>query len=133
MIITASRHQQPWLNTPAAASVVGTEQQMPGMRIDSGELLQGFPGLQVDSRSNYAQDTRLVLRGFGARSAFGIRGMDVRLDNIPLAMPDGQAQLGSVLLSEIASVEVLRGPLAALYGNGAGGVIRFKDAGPTGE
>lgn len=125
LIVTASRHQQPWLRSPGAASVIESEEQMPGLRIDSGELLQGFAGLQVDSRSNYAQDTRVVLRGFGARSAFGIRGMDIRLDNIPLAMPDGQAQLGSVLLSEVASVEVLRGPLAALYGNGAGGVVRL--------
>jgi iron complex outermembrane receptor protein len=126
VIVTASRQERPWLTTPAAASVVSADEQLPGLRIDSAELLQGLPGLQVDSRSNYAQDTRLVLRGFGARSAFGVRGMDVRVDNIPLAMPDGQAQLGSVLLDEIASVEVLRGPLATLYGNGAGGVIRLQ-------
>lgn len=131
MVVIASRDERPWLTTPAAATRLNTNSQLPGLRIDSGELLQGLPGLQVDSRSNFAQDTRLVLRGFGARSAFGVRGMDVRLDNIPLAMPDGQAQLGSVFLDEISSVEILRGPLASLYGNSAGGVIRLETEAPT--
>ena len=130
LVVTASREQRPWLTTPGAVSKMSSDAQLPGLRLDSAELLQGLPGLQADSRSNYAQDTRLVLRGFGARSAFGVRGMAVRLDNIPLAMPDGQAQLGSVLLDEVTSVEVLRGPLATLYGNGAGGVILLQTQAP---
>ena len=131
VVVSASRAERSWLTTPAAATTLSSESQLPGLRMDSAELLQGMPGLQVDSRSNFAQDTRLVLRGFGARSAFGVRGMAVRLDNIPLSMPDGQAQLGSVVLDEIASVEVLRGPLASLYGNGAGGVVLLKTQAPT--
>ncbi len=130
LVVTASRDHQPWLTTPGTVTKIGVSSQLPGLRIDSAEVLRGLPGLQVDSRSNFAQDTRLVLRGFGARSAFGVRGMDIRLDNIPLAMPDGQAQLGSVLLDEVSSVEVLRGPLATLYGNGAGGVIRLETEAP---
>ncbi len=130
LVVTASREPRPWLTTPGAVTRLATQSQLPGLRLDSAELLRGLPGLQVDSRSNYAQDTRLVLRGFGARSAFGVRGMDVRLDNIPLAMPDGQAQLGSLLLNEIDSIEILRGPLATLYGNGAGGVIRLHSHAP---
>ncbi len=107
------------------------DEQQPGMRIDSAELLQGLPGVQADSRSNYTQDTRVTLRGFGARSAFGVRGIDLRLDGIPLSTPDGQGQLSSIMLDEVDSVQVLRGPLAALYGNGAGGVISLETAAPA--
>lgn len=114
---------------PGAASLA-MDRQQPGMRIDSGELLQGLPGVQADSRSNYAQDTRVTLRGFGARSAFGVRGIDLQLDGIPLSTPDGQGQLSSVPVDEVDRVQVLRGPLAVLYGNGAGGVIQFDSAAP---
>ncbi|WP_231591685.1 TonB-dependent receptor domain-containing protein [Cellvibrio sp. pealriver] len=106
------------------------ENFMPGARLDPAELLQHFPGVQVDSRSNYAQDTRISLRGFGARSAFGVRGIDLLVDGVPLSTPDGQGQLSSSLLDSIGRVEVLRGPIAALYGNGAGGVIALQTAVP---
>jgi iron complex outermembrane receptor protein len=101
-----------------------------GARIDPAELLQIIPGVQVDSRTNYAQDTRISLRGFGARSAFGVRGIDLQVDAIPMSTPDGQGQLGSVMLDNIGSAQVLRGPIAVLYGNGAGGVIALQTAVP---
>jgi iron complex outermembrane receptor protein len=106
------------------------EERLPGIRIDSAELLQGLPGVQSDSRSNYAQDTRVTLRGFGARSAFGVRGLDLLVDGIPQTTPDGQGQLSSIALDAIDQVEVLRGPLAGLYGNGAGGVIALQTSAP---
>lgn len=107
-----------------------TEDFAAGARLDPAELLHIIPGVQVDSRTNYAQDTRISLRGFGARSAFGVRGIDLQVDGIPMSTPDGQGQLASVMLDNIASVQVLRGPIAALYGNGAGGVIGLQTAVP---
>lgn len=129
IVISANQQQQNWLNTPASIDV----RTLPasGMLIDSGQLLQGIPGLQVDSRANFAQDTRLSLRGFGSRSAFGIRGIYLQQDGIPISSPDGQGQLSSVLLDNISQVEVLRGPMAVLYGNGAGGVISLRSATPA--
>ncbi|GHG70940.1 TonB-dependent receptor [Alishewanella longhuensis] len=121
IVVSAGQQQQNWLNTPASVSVKTLPQA--GLLIDSGQLLQGIPGLQVDSRANFAQDTRLSLRGFGSRSAFGIRGLYLQQDGIPISAPDGQGQLSSVLLDSIGQIEVLSGPLAVLYGNGAGGVI----------
>jgi iron complex outermembrane receptor protein len=94
-----------------------------GARIDPSEIMFGIPGLQVDSRTNYAQDSRLSLRGFGARSAFGVRGVDLLVDGVPYSMPDGQGQLGSIMLDDIDSVTVITGPIASLYGNASGGVV----------
>lgn len=98
---------------------------------DSASLLEQLPGVQVDSRSNYAQDTRLTLRGFGARSAFGVRGVDLQVDGVPLSTPDGQGQLSSVMLDAVSRVQVLRGPMAALYGNASGGVILMQTEAPN--
>lgn len=121
IVITANQQQQNWLNTAASASI----RQLPNatLLIDSGQMLRGIPGLQVDSRANFAQDTRLSIRGFGSRSAFGVRGIFLQQDGIPISAPDGQGQLSSILLDSVSQIEVLSGPLAVLYGNGAGGVI----------
>lgn len=116
--------------TPAAISQLSQQQQAPGLRIDAAELLTGLAGVQTDSRANYAQDTRITLRGFGARSAFGVRGVLLLLDGIPLSMPDGQAQTSSIFLDEADNVQVIRGPLATLYGNAAGGVIDWRSRSP---
>lgn len=112
------------------AKTLDADQLLPGSRADAAELLQGIPGVQADSRSNYAQDTRITLRGFGARSAFGVRGLDLQIDGIPLTMPDGQGQFSGAVLDGVEQISVLTGPVAALYGNGAGGVINLKTSAP---
>jgi len=130
IVVTATRSERPWLSTPASIERISVQEQLPGVRTDAAELLTGIAGVQVDTRYNFAQDTRITLRGFGARAAFGVRGVRLRLDGIPLSMPDGQAQTSSILLDEPSQVEVLRGPFAAVYGNSAGGVIDLQSERP---
>jgi iron complex outermembrane receptor protein len=111
-----------WLQSPAALTVQAVN---PGLQTDALALLQGIAGLQVDVRSNLAQDSRLSLRGFGSRSSFGVRGLRMTLDGIPLTTPDGQTQPSALFTADLAAVSVLKGPFAALYGNAAGGVVAF--------
>lgn len=129
LVISASQQAENWLTTPA--SIEHRSIQQYGLQSDSSQLLRGLSGLQADNRANFAQDTRLSLRGFGSRSAFGIRGLHLQQDGIPLVTPDGQGQLSGVLLDDIAYVEVLKGPLAALYGNSSGGVISLYSNTPS--
>ena len=121
IVISATAQQQSWLLSPASVELASLPDT--GIIIDSAKLLERISGVQADSRANFAQDTRLSIRGFGSRSAFGIRSLYLQQDGIPLSTPDGQGQLSSVLLDNIERIEVLKGPLAALYGNAAGGVI----------
>lgn len=92
------------------------------------ELLDGIPGLVARDRQNYAQDTQLSIRGFGARSTFGVRGVRLLVDGIPASMPDGQGQLSHFNVLGAERVEVLRGPFSALYGNSSGGVLQLWSA-----
>ena len=92
-------------------------------RTGLGDLLAVVPGVQAFDRANPSQDPRLTIRGFGARSAFGTRGVRVLRDGIPVSLPDGQTPLDWVDLETIERVEVVRGTAAALYGNAAGGVV----------
>ncbi|BAO54448.1 TonB-dependent receptor family protein [Nonlabens marinus] len=89
------------------------------------EYLYGIPGLFVLNRNNYSQDLRISLRGFGARSAFGIRGIKIVVDGIPETTPDGQGQIDNLTLGLIDNLQVLRGPASLLYGNAGGGVINI--------
>ena len=87
------------------------------------EYLESVPGLFSLNANNYSQDLRISIRGFGARSAFGIRGIKIIVDGIPETTPDGQGQLDNLPIGLINKIEVIRGPSASLYGNAAGGVI----------
>ncbi len=87
------------------------------------EALALVPGVYAANRYNFSLDDRISIRGFGARSAFAVRGITVLLDGIPQTLPDGQGQLTNVELGETDRIEVLRGSASALFGNAAGGVI----------
>ena len=129
IVVTAQGQQSPWLGSAASSFRKSFEQEP--LQIDAASLLQHIPGIQADSRANFAQDSRLSARGFGSRSSFGIRGIRLVQDGIPLSSPDGQGQFSSVLLDQISSVEALTGPLAVLYGNAAGGVVALQSRSPT--
>lgn len=104
------------------------------VRTNSGlfieEALHALPGVRVHNRFNASVGERVSIRGFGARSQFGVRGIRIVVDGISATLPDGQTTLDHLDLGSLARVEVLRGPGAALYGNGAGGVIILRSAPP---
>ncbi|MGA0373360.1 MAG: TonB-dependent receptor family protein [Flavobacteriaceae bacterium] len=89
------------------------------------DYLTTVPGLYAQNTQNFAQDLRLSIRGFGARSGFGIRGIQLIVDGIPETTPDGQGQLDNLPLGLIQSLTVLRGPASSFYGNASGGVIQI--------
>jgi len=96
-----------------------------GQQLSLQEYITEVPGLFSLNAYNYAQDLRIAIRGFGARSAFGIRGIKLIVDGIPETTPDGQGQVDNLNLSAINRIEILKGPSSALYGNASGGIINI--------
>lgn len=90
------------------------------------DVLSSAPGVVVNNRSNQAQGDKILIRGIGSRAQFGVRGIKILLDDIPLTFPDGQSQLNNLNISSISKIEILNGPASALYGNSSGGVIDIK-------
>lgn len=112
------------LRTPLAASLIlSSKNALLEPQLSINESLVSVPGLFAQNAYNFNQDLRVSIRGFGARSAFGIRGIKLIVDGIPETTPDGQGQIDNLLVGLIDRIEVLRGPSAALYGNASGGVI----------
>ncbi|MEJ2802161.1 TonB-dependent receptor [Comamonadaceae bacterium PP-2] len=127
--ISSTLTERPITRTPASVSLVdGADMREGKAQINLSESLGGVPGLQVQNRNNYAQDLQLSVRGFGARSTFGVRGLRIYVDGIPATMPDGQGQTSNIDIASIDHVEVLRGPFSAIYGNSSGGVIQVYTA-----
>lgn len=114
----------PAFEIPASVTVVdGDRLRDAHAGVNLSEGLDLVPGIAARDRQNFAQDEQIQIRGFGARSSFGLRGIRVYVDGIPATLPDGQGWVSNIDRASVDRVEVLRGPYSALYGNSSGGVI----------
>ena len=126
VVVTATRTERDSFELPVSIDVVDAEKIQDGqLQVNISESLIRVPGIIAQNRGQYAQDTQISSRGFGARSQFGVRGIRLYADGIPLTMPDGQGQAGTFDLGSAKSIEVMRGPFSSLYGNSAGGVVQI--------
>ena len=133
VVTSATRSARDSFDLPVAIdSVDRTTIQEDRAQVNLSEALNRVPGITTLNRQNYAQDLQISSRGFGARSAFGVRGIRLIADGIPATLPDGSGQAASFNLGSAERIEVMRGPFSSLYGNAAGGVIQlFSADGPA--
>ena len=124
IVVSATRRASSVRDVARSISVVDKERIQNGtQQLGLDEALAAVPGLYIQNRYNFSGDLRVAMRGFGARSSFGIRGIRVYVDGIPETLPDGQSGVDSIDLGSAQRIEVLRGPSSSLYGNASGGVI----------
>src|SRR5215211_5775558 len=120
--VTATREgPRAAIELPYAVTLTRPDSLAALRRLGADELLFAVPGVALANRQNPAQDPRISIRGFGARSAFGVRGVRVLQDGVPLTLPDGQTPVDVVDIEGAERVEVVRGSASSLYGNAAGG------------
>jgi iron complex outermembrane receptor protein len=124
--VTATRTEANPFDVPASVTVIDGDTIRGAARpeVNVSESLALVPGVAARDRQNFAQDLQLSIRGWGARSTFGVRGVRIYVDGIPATMPDGQGQLSHIDLASAGKIEVLRGPFSVLYGNSSGGVVQ---------
>lgn len=134
VVVTSTRTGLAPFATPASVDIVAGETMRANLpQVNLSESLAGVPGMLIQNRQNYAQDLQIAIRGFGARSTFGIRGVRLYVDGIPATLPDGQGQSSNIDIASTDRVEILRGPFSALYGNSSGGVIQVFTEEGSGE
>lgn len=126
VVVSATRIPSKITDLPFAAGRIGREQiQLARQQLGLDEALAAIPGLFFQNRYNFAQDLRIAIRGFGAQANFGIRGIRIFADDIPLTLPDGQGSVDAIDLGSVEQIEVIRGPFSAVYGAASGGVINI--------
>ncbi len=132
IVVTPTRVEQSSFDLPTAVNVIESETiQEARQAVNISETLVRVPGTVVQNRETFAQEQQIIVRGFGARAGFGVRGIKLLADGIPASTPDGQGGTGLFDLGSAKSIEVLRGPFSALYGNHSGGVVQvFTEDGP---
>ena len=130
VVVTRDVGRSP-LDLPYAISSTRPDSLAPGQTHTLADQALAFiPGLTVANRNNPSQDARVSIRGFGARSAFGVRSLRVLRDGMPLTLPDGQTPIDYLDMESVGRVETIRGSASALYGNASGGVIDLRSAPP---
>lgn len=136
VVVTATRSAANSFDLPLSIDVVEQSNiQDAQLKMTLSESLIRVPGITAQNRSQFSQDPQISSRGFGSRSAFGVRGVRIYVDGIPFSMPDGIGQPGNIDLGAVKAIEVMRGPFSSLYGNSSGGVVQLltEDAPKTPE
>lgn len=134
VVVSASRSEQKAFDAPGSIDLVDRRQiEQSGPQVNISEALGLVPGINVADRSNYAQDLQVSIRGFGSRAPFGVRGVRLMVDGLPITLPDGQGQTSQFSATSTSRIEVLKGPMASLYGNASGGLIQAFTRDPSKE
>jgi iron complex outermembrane recepter protein len=131
-IVVSARAANSILNIPYAVDQIDSNQienEIKGLSLN--EVLNQVPGLIVNNRNNLSMGDKITIRGIGSRASFGVRGIKILYDGIPLTFADGQSELNNLDFSSIGSIEVLHGPASSLYGNASGGIINIKTRSPS--
>lgn len=132
VMVTAARLETASGDLPYALSVLSQSQiQRAQSQSSLFESMTRLPGVFVLNADNFSQDLRISIRGFGARSAFGIRGIRILVDGLPESTPDGQAEVDNIDVGAIRRMELLRGAAAGLYGNASGGILNLMTEEPA--
>ena len=120
VVVTAAREARAIASVPSSVSLIDSVGLARTRGVQIGDALRAVPGVTAGSLYG-TEDVKITARGAGVRSGFGVRGVAILLDGISLTEPDGQGRLDIVDLGTAERIEVVRGPVSALYGGAAGG------------
>ncbi|MBN2349052.1 MAG: TonB-dependent receptor [Bacteroidales bacterium] len=123
-IITSYQSSQNILSVPGSINVISSGDIQMEHPLNIAPLLNKIPGIYMHSGA--LNTNRIVIRGFGSRSPYSSNRIKAYFDDIPLTTGDGQTVIEDIDLSNIGSVEIIKGPTSSIYGSGLGGTINYK-------
>ncbi len=126
VVVTATRVPKPLLEVPASISVQDTaELRVKGFNYGTDEF-RGVPGVFFRRGEGDGEEFPFI----SIRGVTGNHGNDTFLalvDGIPFVGPDEEVLLYEVPYPVVDSIEIVRGPVSALYGRGAiAGAVNYR-------
>ena len=126
IVVTATRVERPLLEVPASITLQTTEElRLKGFNYGTDEF-RGVPGVFFRRGEGDGEEFPFVT----IRGVTGNHGNDTFLalvDGIPFVGPDEEVLLYEVPYPVIDSIEIVRGPMSALYGRGAiAGAVNYR-------
>ena len=133
LVVTATRTEKSILEVPAAVSVVDLEaRKAQGFTYGTDEL-RGVPGIFFRRGEGDGDEFPFI----SIRGVTGNHGNDTFLalvDGMPFVGPDEEVLLYEVPYAVVDQVEIVRGPVSALYGRGAlAGAVNYQTRIPAGN
>ncbi|GGH68145.1 iron complex outermembrane receptor protein [Filimonas zeae] len=121
VVVTAFDLHSRWREAPAAVAVVNEQALLRSGQPTLVPALNAVTGVRMEERSPGSY--RLSLRGSLLRAPFGVRNLKVYWNDIPLTDAGGNTYFNLPDLSQLQSLEIIKGPAASLYGANTGGVV----------
>ena len=122
-VVTATRTPLPVTDIPAGVTVIDRHAIEQSGATTLGDILATVPGLHVSPSGGPGGQSSVFMRGTNSSHVLVLR------DGMPIndaSEVSGAFNFGVDTLSDIERIEIVRGPMAALYGSGAiGGVINL--------
>ncbi len=122
--VTATRSARRTRDVPQAIAVVGKEQLEEKVVFNVRDVVQGTPGVLVDTK-NGGYDARLLIRGAGLKANYGVREIMVLRDGVPLTDPDSFTRLDFVDMQDVERIEIAKGPGNLFSPGSAGGAVQI--------
>ena len=122
-IVTATRIPTPQERLPAATTVIDRQTIEERGYVTLADALVSVPGFNIVPSGGMGQQASGFMRGTNSNHVLVLR------DGVPIndaSHPSGAFNFGNALLGDIERIEVVRGPVSAIYGTSAiGGVINL--------
>ena len=126
IVVTASRRERPLMEVPASVTIQNTEAlRIKGFNYGTDEF-RGVPGVFFRRGEGDGEEFPFI----SIRGVTGNHGNDTFLalvDGIPFVGPDEEVLLFEVPYTVVDNIEIVRGPVSALYGRGAiAGAVNYR-------
>jgi vitamin B12 transporter len=122
-VVTATRIPTPVVDIPAGVTVIDRQTIEQRGYTTLTDALAAVPGIHVSQSGGPGGNASVFVRGTNSNAVLVLR------DGMPLndaSDSSGAFNFGVDTLADVERIEVIRGPMAALYGSGAiGGVINL--------
>ncbi|CDO35344.1 putative TonB-dependent receptor, plug [Novosphingobium sp. KN65.2] len=132
ILVTAQKREERLKDVPVPVTAVGGEDMLAQNQTKAQEFFASVPGVNLQFQNNRAQ---LAIRGITTSPVTGNPVVGFTVDDVPYGSSTGQGGLFGAAPdldpSELARVEVLRGPQGTLYGaSSMGGLVKYVTVDP---